>query len=136
MQFLEQANLGKHGHHRMRERVVQVARNLQALADHRSVARLFREPLDFAGARGDTLFEFCAERAQFATLKLQGIQHVRKSGTHPRDLVDTGGHLDMLRLTTAYVLNGPGQICQAPGQTARDQHAEQRDATAQSQRDP
>ena len=50
-QLAHQADLRQQRHQRMRQRVMQAARQAQALARHGRMARVLRQPLDACGAR-------------------------------------------------------------------------------------
>ena len=79
-QALEHTDLGQHRHHRMRQRIVQPARQSQPLAHHRGVARRVCQAADLLGAFGDALVELGIERAQLVALALQAGQQALERG--------------------------------------------------------
>src|SRR5271170_1704100 len=100
----------------MRECIVKVAGNLQALAHDRGITRLFREPFHFASAHRDSTLELAA-------LLLKIIKNLGKRPPQLRDLIDAAGDL-YRRGTSARAGDRLSQLLQTPGQLPRAQYPE------------
>lgn len=87
VEFAHQADLRQQRHQRMRQRVVQVARQPQPLAGHGGVAGFGGEPLDAGGALGNARIELGVEALQRLLLVLQVIDHLGKQRTDAADFI-------------------------------------------------
>ncbi len=102
----------------MRERIVQVAGNLQALAHDRGIARLFRESFHFARAHRDAPLELAA-------LLLKIAKNLGERGSKLRNFIDAAGNFDARSIAFADAGHRLRQALQAPGQMPRTQYPEQ-----------
>ena len=72
----------------MRERIVQIPRDLEAFANDRRVARFFGETLDLARPDGHAALEFAAFLSKIR-------ENLRERAPELRHLIDTAGNLDV-----------------------------------------
>src|SRR5271154_1567705 len=101
----------------MRERIVQVAGNLQALAHNRGIARLFRESFHFARAPRDPPLELAA-------LLLKIPKNLGEGGSKLRNFIDAAGNFDGRSIAFTDAGHRLSQALQAPGQMPRTQYSE------------
>ncbi len=120
----------------MRERIVQVAGDFQALAHDRRIARLFRQPLHFARAHGHAPFELAAEALKLAALSLKIAENRGERSGQLRHLVDARRNLDLGRFALPDGCDGTGQALQPAGELPRTQHPEQGRRSAEAHRHP
>ena len=129
LKFSQEPNFAQNRHHGMRERIVKIASDGQALAHDGSIPGLVGEALHFTGADGNPAFELIA---------LQG-QLVKKSGkrlTETRHLVGAVGNLDPRGGILTHVGHGDCQLLEPPGEVSRPDGAQNGGEEAQAQRYP
>ena len=119
----------------MRQGVVQVARDLQALAHHGGITRLFRQSFDFAGPRRHALIQFGIQGLQCAAFTLQRSEQLVQCTSQPRRFIPAGRHGDSLRGTGSDGIGRARDGIQVACDAACQQHAEQRGEQSQAKQD-
>ncbi|MEZ5603949.1 MAG: hypothetical protein R3E41_06930 [Burkholderiaceae bacterium] len=119
-QLSNHADLRQKRHQRMRQRVVQVAREAQALARDRRVARFAGHALDLRGTLGHARFELRIQRGKRGLLLLQVADELGDRGPEAPDLVEPRWHRHRRAQAVPHGLRVGVQCRKAPGQHAGD----------------
>jgi hypothetical protein len=132
LDFAEQAHLAQHGHHGMCQGVMQVARNLQALAHDGRVAGFLGEAFHLAGPHCNATLQLAAQAQQFGALLAQIVEHFGECRRELRNLVAALRHFDARNFVAAHGSRRERQFLQPVGQVPRAQRAERRSRRAKT----
>ncbi len=120
----------------MRERVVQLARDLQALAHDGGVSGFLCQPLHLAGPHGHPAFELAAQRLQLAPLILKIAEDAGERARQLGDLIDPTGDVDALGRILSDGVDGLGQAPQSAGELPCPENPQQAGGHGETQGNP
>ena len=117
----------------MRQRVVHLARQPQALARDGGVARVLGQALDARGALGHARVELGVQRGQRRLFLLQPRHQLRQRGADGADLVAAGRHVEAGARAACQLARLQRQAVQPAQQPQRHRHCRQRRQQADRQ---